>query len=590
MAKGCFCHFNGYEVKDAAARRAIEELKKNGTGTGGNAVAAATPGALLELKQETAGAVEIEVNKKFVADFDRDPIPGDKFISSDNYLYVFEELIEGSTVLTDKYRCTLINDLNAVVQGGNESTGTGTNPDALPAYWLDELKTKAAKINEYIMSAGRDKSAFLCYADAHWTYNAQQSPKLLEYLYQHTGMNKVVFCGDIVDEETTMDYIWDWRAAVRGLPNHHSVPGNHDDGNTTNQMYTANQVYGFLIAPEETPDMVQGETGLYYYVDRPEEKTRYLYLDTACYGVTAAQTAFIKNALLETPTDWHIIAIAHKWYDANYEENPVTVGALNPDAAAILDMFDEYNARSGDFTSGDAWVEFCVGGHTHMDYRGQSTNGIPVILLCTDSMHTRSGEAYAAGTIKESAVFGIIANYDKARVDIVGIGRGESAWIYYTRRDSAGGGTIGGEIPGEPPLSGTYTNILEDPEIGYAESRECSTTSGTERDSTAGYDLTGYIPLEPNDVVRLKNVVMPANVTDRRNHVYLYAADKSYIGHFICCTSDSTNGGDQMKPVFDDSGNLIQFTNREEPSWTYIRINAQQIDETSIITINEEIT
>lgn len=586
MAKGCFCHFNGYEVKDAVARRAIEELKKSSTGTGGNVVAAARAGALLVLNQETAGAHEIEVAKKVVTKpaADYEPIPGDKFISKDNYLYAFEELITGSTVLTDKYRCTLINDLNAVVQGDNESTGTGTNHDAIPAYWVEELKTKAAKINEYIMAAGWKKSAFLCYTDAHWTYNAQQSPKLLEYLYQNTGMNKVVFCGDIVDEETTMDYIWNWRAAVRGLPNHHSVPGNHDDGNTTNNLYTEKEVYGFLIAPEETPDMTPG-AGLYYYIDRPEEQTRYLYLDTACYGVTAEQTAFIKNALLETPATWHIIAIAHKWYDANYEENPVTVGALSANGKTFLDMFDEYNARSGDFEGADAWVEFCVGGHTHMDYRGQSTNGIPVILLCTDSMHTRSGEAYEAGTIKESAVFGIIANYESARIDIVGIGRGESAWVSYTRDDNW---NIGGEIPGRPPLSGTYTNILD--EVGYAENRECSTTSGTERDSTAGYDLTGYIELKPNDVVRLKNVVMPANVTDRRNHVYLYAADKSYIGHFICCTSDSTNGGDQMNPVFDDSGNLIQFTNREAPSWTYIRINAQQIDETSIITINEEIT
>ena len=27
--KGCFCHFNGFEVKDATARKSIEELRKN---------------------------------------------------------------------------------------------------------------------------------------------------------------------------------------------------------------------------------------------------------------------------------------------------------------------------------------------------------------------------------------------------------------------------------------------------------------------------------------------------------------------------------------------------------------------------------
>ena len=33
----CFCHLNGYEVKDAKARAAIEELKANGTGGGSTA-------------------------------------------------------------------------------------------------------------------------------------------------------------------------------------------------------------------------------------------------------------------------------------------------------------------------------------------------------------------------------------------------------------------------------------------------------------------------------------------------------------------------------------------------------------------------
>ena len=587
MAKGCFCHFNGYEVKDAVARRAIDDLKKTMNGNG-NTVATDRPGALLQLKQETAGAAEIEVSKKFIANFDRDIVPGDKVLSADNYLYVFVEVLKGSTVLTDKYRCTLINDLNAVMQGNGETSGAAEASNAIPAYWTEELKAKAGKINEYLMAAGRKKSAFLCYADAHWTNNAQKSPKLLEYLYQNTGMNKVVFCGDIVDEETTMDYIWKWRAAVRGLPNHHSVPGNHDDGNTTNNLYTENQVYGFLIAPEETPDMTTGE-GLYYYIDRPEEETRYLYLDTACYGVTVAQKAFIKNALLSTPTRWHIVAIAHRWYDANYNENPVTVGELNPDALAVLDMFDEYNAKTEDYKNCTGWVEFCVGGHTHMDYRGQSTGGIPVILVCTDSAHTRSGEAYEAGTIRESAVFGIIANYATARIDVVGIGRGGSSWVYYERGDDLfNGGSIGGEIV-NPPLGGSYNNILKQTDIGYQADTELSTSSGTERASSGGYDLTGFIRVYPGDVIRLKNVIMPDGVTDRRNYIYLFDEDKKIMGN-MCCTTTSTDGGEYMQPVFDENGNLVQFTNRDVATWAYIRINAQQIDDTSIITINEEIT
>ena len=487
---------------------------------------------------------------------------GDKLITSDGYLYEVNQLTIGSV---QSYKANLI----CALGGGSSSASE------VPSYWQEELEAAAASINECITAAGCNKAAFLCYTDAHWTYNAQKSPMLLNYLHRHTAMNKVVFCGDIVDEEDDVSYLWQWREAIKDLPNHHSVVGNHDDGNTTNNLFDEKYVYGFLMAPEETPDVVRGDNGLYYYVDNHSERTRYLYLDTAFMGVTEDQRTFVDNALKTTPDKWHIVAAAHIWHDADYTASPVTVGDINTQAKIFLDMFDAYNQRSGDYAACDGWVEFCIGGHTHMDHYSLSESGIPIVLICTDSMHTRSGTAYEANTTNESAVAGVIADYDEQKITVVGVGRASNRWILYNGRIDNGGSD-----------GGTYTNILDT--VGYTADMECSTTDGSEKASSNGYDLTGFIPLAANDVVRLKNIVMPDGVTDSRNHIYLYDANKGYIGHVECTTTDTTTGASNLKPVF-ENGNLVQFTNPAAPSWAYVRINAEQIDETSIITINEEI-
>ncbi len=242
---------------------------------------------------------------------------------------------------------------------------SGGNAENVPDYWLTELDEGAEAINTALCTAGRNKSAFLFYSDAHWNYGSQMSPRLLKYLYKHTGMTKTFYGGDIVNDEATdydtMKYLWNWREQLKDLPNHHSVVGNHDDGNATNNLFGEQYVYGYLLAPEETPDVVYGDSGLYYYIDSPAEKTRYLCLDTAYQGVGSDQQEFVKNALLTTPEGWHIVAIAHLWHDTDYSVSPAVPAGINAGAATILSMFDAYNSRSGDYAQCLGRVEFCIG-------------------------------------------------------------------------------------------------------------------------------------------------------------------------------------------------------------------------------------
>jgi len=223
----------------------------------------------------------------------------------------------------------------------------------IPEHWKLPLKDGAQAINEKLCEAGSNKSAFLFYSDAHWSDSSKMSPTLLKYLYKHTGMTKTFFGGDIIDDETDLSYLWDWRNQIKDLPNHHSVIGNHDDGNGQpgQSNFSEAYVYGYLRAAEETPDIVSDGKGMYYYIDSPSENTRYLFLDTAYRGVTGAQLEFIKQALLTTSSGWHIVAISHIWFDVDYSVSPPQRGALNNDASKLLDLFNNYNSRNDDYIS-----------------------------------------------------------------------------------------------------------------------------------------------------------------------------------------------------------------------------------------------
>lgn len=328
-------------------------------------------------------------------------------------------------------------------------------PDAnggvtIPDYWIDELDAKADAIQAAMEKAGRNKSAFLWYTDAHWVNgNSKVSPKLLNYLYMHTPMNKVNFGGDIIGDtllatREEMKYLYEWRKAIKDLPNHHSVFGNHDMFDLDSVDYEDdNYRYAFLLAPEESYDQVWGD-GNYYYIDNHAEKTRYLYIAYMTSDLTAmmAQGQFICDALKSAPEGWHIVVIAHRWWQYSSSSTPTT-GSIPNFEKDMLSVFDTYNARetrggsnyfyAQDFTDAKGKVEFCIGGHIHVDHDIESEGGIPIIITTSDTNQNRvpdsTVDSGTVGTTTEAAVYGIIADYNdpnNTKINVVGVGRGTS--------------------------------------------------------------------------------------------------------------------------------------------------------------------
>lgn len=309
----------------------------------------------------------------------------------------------------------------------------------LPDYWLEHLEAKSDQIRQLMEKTGRNKSAFLWYTDAHWNMNARKSPDLLRYLNTYTPINKTVYGGDIVylepapeeiSDRSVMEYLWDWRAAIRKLPHHHSVAGKGDNGIATDDLFTNEYVYAYLMAPEECSDIVRGGD-FYYYIDDVNEKTRYLYLDTAVQNILddQDQQSWLKQALFTTPDGWHIVAFAHVWLNMDNNRTPPAVIGPSYGGRVALELFDKYNSRQEEFATCGAKVEFCLGGHSHIDTVYHTTGGIPVITTETDSRDVRSGLPRDRETINENAVNAVIVDYADRNIHIVRVGRGDDMTV-----------------------------------------------------------------------------------------------------------------------------------------------------------------
>jgi len=486
--------------------------------------------------------------------------------------------------------------------------------EGIPDYWKPHLDRKMDEIWKTMESAGRNKSAFFFYTDAHWwakdrndtgvtwqeSYTTKSEPMLLKYLYQNTPINKTNFGGDFIGEEAdvatnagraTMEYIHEWRNALREVANHHSVVGNHDDGNELNNRYSEKFMYSYLLAPEEEPEIVYGD-GFYYYMDNSAEKTRYIYLDTAYKGLDDAQTKFVKQALLSTQAGWHIVVIAHIWFDSRYNaEGTVTVGDLSPNGATLLSMFDDYNARSGDFTGCGGWVEFCIGGHTHWDYDGTSNGGIPVILCEASSINSRSGLNCDPSTINETAISAIVANYDEAKIDVIRIGRGSNREVALLDHKVI---TYANLIPLSIGSDGAIFNGGK----GWADNSRIG--SGGIYLGNGSHYVTGHIEIDPNidNVFRLRNMTLDS--TTSNNYAYgVVTFDSAFVRAKYDGTHDAMNSDSSLAAypaVYDtviEDNNIVQFTLKASlftnKNIKYIAICCSHIDETSIITINQEI-
>lgn len=495
---------------------------------------------------------------------------------------------EGNGLITlataGKY-CDRNIDVNVNVPGGMP---------IVPSYWKTYLESKATEINNALSAAGENKSAFLWYTDAHWTTNYGKSPMILKYLSKHTGMKKTFFGGDIAVAKTgEIATLTAWKELVKDIPNHRSVIGNHDAQVT--ELTTVADRADFFIP--RTGDMSMGTDAtngkMYYYIDNHLENTRYICLSTGRMWTNADEVEWCIDVLNSTPKNWHIVIISHLWLNNDYTNGGVIATPVDY-TQGYLNMFDAYNYRQNgtesftnkayNFANAQAKIEFIVGGHTHLDYDFTTATGIPVILTECDAWEERDDASKAAkGTTTENCVYAVVADYSAKKVKVINVGRGDTRSL-----------TI--------PDVVTYTNwakkaidtsgAIYNNGMGYKENVRVN--SSFQDAAATGWDATGYIPVRTGNVIRFKNCsvydMTGANGSTSRCHIKFFDESFGFVVE-SATYKPSSQFPAVWSPVHDSNGDVIQLTvpTGYKSTIRYMRITMDDINENSIITVNEEI-
>ena len=504
----------------------------------------------------------------------------------DTKLTAVADAVREQLITTDKIP---LDDMPGMIR----SIGIGV----VPGYWQAHLAEKAAAINAALDAAGENRSAFLWYTDAHWATNYGTSPVILKYLSKNTGMDKTFFGGDIANEKTgEIDAITAWQEMVKDIPNHHAIIGNHD--NNCTDFATVPQKADFFVQTGRTGDMAIGTHAtngkMYFYIDNHIESTRYICLSTGRMYTNADEVAWCIEVLNSTPKNWHIVVISHLWLNNDYNNGGAILTTPVNYTQGYLDMFDAYNYRlSGTesftgtayiFTNAQAKIEFIIGGHVHQDYDFTTAKGIPVILTECDAWQERSDTSVAKqGTTTENCVYAIVADYGAKTVRIINVGRGSTRSLaiphvsLYTN-----------QLPISTDADGTIYNGK-----GYTENTRLSTSSSGPTTGN-GWCTTGFIPCKIGDTIRFKNMeffdISGDGGSTSRSTIIAYKSDFTTNGMNMTY-SRSNSPSDAWKPVYDDRGDLVQFTmpTSLNSSQAYIRLSCGYLDENSIITVNEEI-
>lgn len=466
----------------------------------------------------------------------------------------------------------------------------------VPDYWQSYLNTKAAEINTALNSAGENRSAFLWYTDAHWTNNYGTSPVLLKYLSKYTGMKKTFFGGDITVNETgVIATVTEWQELVKDIPNHHSMIGNHD--NNCTDFATVPEKADFFIQTGRTGDMSIGTHAtngkMYYFIDNYIESTRYICLSTGRMWTNADEVEWCIDVLNNTPKKWHIVILSHLWLNNDYTNGGIITTPVDY-TQGYLNMFDAYNYRQSgiesftgrayDFTKAAAKIEFIIGGHTHVDFDFTTAKGIPVILTECDAWEERNDASKATkGTTTENCVYAIVADYGAKMVKVINVGRGSTRSLaipnisLYTN-----------QLPISTNADGTIYNGK-----GYATNTRLSTSS-SEPTSATGWCCTGFIPCKIGDVLRFKNMeffdISGDGGSTSRSTIIAYKNDFTTNGMNMTW-SKTSKPSDAWEAVYNDNGDIIQMTIPASlaSNQVYIRLSCGHLDDTSIITVNEEI-
>lgn len=521
---------------------------------------------------------------------------------------------------------------------------TASAGDDTPDYVLTAADALAKKVVGHI---GADNIVFAVIADAHLGYytdtaNAagKQAGQALKRLNERCALDFVAHVGDYSTgawNTTSADALEDnadYQLLIGSKYPGRAIwcPGNHDDApyQATANRLTQMQMYAAIGRKNLASGGCVPGNACYGYMDFPGLRLRVIYLDTHDHrswgttqigsgadnpylnadNISAAQLQYLADTALDfsgisNPAEWSILVFSHAALNGTGSYTDPVSGTVHPsntaNAAALLKAYA--TKQSGSITHGGSTVSYdfsaitpaqiiaCIHGHEHR-YANETVGGAFLSVCCPNILNGRErasadGNTYTktAGTANGTSFCVFSINRAAKKIYVDHYGPGIDREFGYTVLDP-NAPSYTNQLPLATDTDGSIYNGT-----GWMEGYRLNSSGSP--DGYSGSYLTGFIPAQIGDVVRLKNVVWQNGVSSGLNsgnqRVSFYDSNKNYIAQ-----TNAIAAAGALNGIKDENGIWTQFTLKnfsggDLTNAAYFRLNCAGLSAESIITVNEEI-
>lgn len=313
----------------------------------------------------------------------------------------------------------------------------------LPSYFETQLSEKIPQIRANMEAVGRNGETFIFITDLHWPSNVKNSPAVVKRIIDETNITDVICGGDIINEGTyevseaaMMDCINAFKVAGITFP---VLFGNHDSNwndyldqrEHPERHFSSANVYAMMEKQYMERKRVFFSGDFNFYIDIDETNTRFIFIDSGEDRTIGEEEGIMYRdyntlaQVLNDSGDRNIVIFSHS----------ITTDSIG---ARLCRIGMKYNARetyepsygSFDFTNAQGHVYGVIGGHAHSSNFVNVDNGLPYIVVDTDSKMTHAEAGSEVGTVNEQGFDVVTIDYATGTFHIVGIGRCLNRTIY----------------------------------------------------------------------------------------------------------------------------------------------------------------
>lgn len=500
----------------------------------------------------------------------------------------------------------------------------GAEISTVPDYVTEEAENVITRV---IAAQGNRTFTFAAITDMHYgegsyTDGVKHACQALRYIDQRIKLDAVAVLGDYTDGYPATG----WNNAIADFKDVNSVlndlrfspnlrlQGNHD-------YYADHFPVTHRLIQAYSDDVVWGDKlGGYFYKDFTAHKLRIICVNTEETGndylsCSTEQYEWFVRALdlsgLEDAADWQILVLSHRPLDWYVSGDSAYVFAY------VLDAYQ--NGTSGtqsgiayDFTGGKnaATLIGNIHGHLHnllTDYlhfgniNGGNKSG--VLRMCTPEACCGRENQYSGGwnedtsypktqgTAEDTSLCVYCIDLDSCTIKAICYGAGYDRSDSYKEDDSSAGDGETASYTNLIPLALDTDGVTIYNGVGYKADTRLSWSGGFKDNS--GTCVTGYIPLNVGDgeqfTIYFKNIEFTDDTEYTGEWTFHTGVNTTYVYNVCYQTGANDDFVKYYSPTYDADGNLTSITITNTKGYTHFVVGAKNIDETSIITVNEPI-